>query len=56
MKLVITCEHAEAFVPEKYTALFKDDPGVLETHEAFDPGTLDLFLSLKPVADFHKYL
>ena len=51
MKLVLTCEHAFPEIPEKYRGLFLEEPEVLKTHEAFDPGAYDLFEALIPVAD-----
>jgi predicted N-formylglutamate amidohydrolase len=52
MKLVLTCEHAFADIPGKYQNLFIDEPDVLKTHEAFDPGAFDLFNYLKSLSDF----
>ena len=55
MKLVLTCEHAFPDIPEKYKDLFSSDPDVLSTHEAYDPGSFDLFQFLKPLSDFNHY-
>ncbi|MCB7480107.1 N-formylglutamate amidohydrolase [Christiangramia sediminis] len=55
MKLVLTCEHAFPYIPEKYQKLFYDEPEILKTHEAYDPGSFDLFKALKSLANFSKY-
>lgn len=55
MKLLLTCEHASADIPKEYQFLFKEEPSVLKTHEAYDPGAFDLFQELKPLADFSFY-
>lgn len=39
---LVSCEHASAFVPPAYAALFATDQAVLATHRAWDPGALDL--------------
>ncbi len=51
MKLVITCEHAFPNIPGEYAYLFALDPAVLETHEAYDPGSYDLFRHIAPLGD-----
>lgn len=40
--LVMSCEHASNAVPTEYQALFKDNPSILETHRAYDPGALEI--------------
>ncbi|WP_418602767.1 N-formylglutamate amidohydrolase [Hwangdonia sp.] len=50
MKLVLTCEHGGNEIPEAYSAYFKNKD-VLKTHRGFDLGALDLFQTLKPLAD-----
>jgi predicted N-formylglutamate amidohydrolase len=55
MKLVLTCEHALADIPEKYRYLFEKEYFVLETHEAYDPGAYDLFKDLKELGDYSDY-
>lgn len=55
MKLLLTCEHASAEVPEKYQYLFTIESSVLKSHEAYDPGAFDLFQELKKLADFSYY-
>lgn len=54
MILVLTCEHAVADVPEKYLQHFDEDLEVLKTHEAFDPGSHDLYKHLESLADYSK--
>lgn len=55
MKLLLTCEHASAEIPRGYQYLFKEEPSVLKTHEAYDPGAFDLFKDLEELADFSFY-
>ena len=55
MKLVLTCEHANNFIPREYQFLFKDKESVLATHEGYDPGAFDLFQTLEPLADYAKF-
>ena len=55
MKLVLTCEHANNFIPDEYCHLFEHEQHVLNTHEGFDPGAFDLYQSLKHLADFSKF-
>ncbi|TRO66526.1 N-formylglutamate amidohydrolase [Christiangramia sabulilitoris] len=54
MTLIITSEHAFPDIPEKYSSLFINDPDVLKTHEAFDPGSFNLFEKIGELADY-KY-
>ncbi len=39
--LLISCEHAGNEIPEKYRHLFVGADAVLESHEGWDPGTLE---------------
>ncbi len=55
MKFVLTCEHASAEILSKYVGIFKKEPSVHQTHEAFDPGAFDLFKQLQKLADFSFY-
>ncbi len=55
MKLIITCEHAFPFIPEEFNILFEDDPTILKTHEAYDPGAFEVFKEIEPIADFSSY-
>lgn len=43
---LITCEHATNRVPPEWRWLFRDSESVLESHEAWDPGALDLARAL----------
>lgn len=52
MKLVLSCEHATNFIPHQYASIFEKEANVLDTHEAYDPGTVDLFEHLKRLADY----
>lgn len=52
MNLILTCEHAGNEIPENYEQLFKGAKDVLETHRGYDPGALDLFRKLSPLAAF----
>ena len=54
MKLVLTCEHAGNFIPEEYRIFFAEKK-VLQTHRGYDPGALDLFENLAPLADFQNH-
>jgi len=55
MKLVLTCEHAYPDIPEQYQNLFFKEPEILNTHEAYDTGALDLFKELESLADFSHF-
>jgi predicted N-formylglutamate amidohydrolase len=52
MKIVLTCEHGGNKVPEHMQHLFSSNKQVLRTHKGLDLGALDLFNTLKPLADF----
>ncbi len=41
-QLVVTCEHASCFVPERYTQLFEGREELLRSHRGWDPGALEL--------------
>jgi len=55
VKLVLTCEHGGNYIPIEYKALFINQEAVLHSHRGFDLGALDVFQSLKPIADFSKF-
>jgi predicted N-formylglutamate amidohydrolase len=40
--LLVTCEHAVNHVPDPWRSLFADNPTILATHRAWDPGALPL--------------
>src|SRR5688572_9101508 len=42
LRLVLTCEHGGPRVPRRYAPLFRDAPGVLGTHRAYDAGALEV--------------
>jgi predicted N-formylglutamate amidohydrolase len=46
VSLLITAEHASSAIPSRWTGLFEEDPGVLDTHRAWDPGSLELARAL----------
>lgn len=52
MKLVLTCEHAGNQIPQAFRKYFEHDPDVLQSHKGYDPGAMDLFKHLTPLADF----
>ena len=41
-QLVLTCEHASRFVPERYQELFEQHEELLASHRGWDPGALEL--------------
>ena len=55
-KLVLSCEHATAFIPAKYRHLFKDEEALLTSHQAFDTGAIEVakYISLKTGCELHK--
>ena len=42
MKMILSCEHATAAVPEPYVGLFAGAPHILETHQGYDIGALEV--------------
>jgi predicted N-formylglutamate amidohydrolase len=52
VKLIITCEHGGNLIPEDYKYYFKDCEAVLNSHRGYDIGALDVFMTLKPFADY----
>ncbi|OBX21518.1 MULTISPECIES: N-formylglutamate amidohydrolase [Bizionia] len=55
MKLILTCEHGGNHIPKEYEGLFINQEAILNAHRGFDLGALDVFQSLKPIADFSKF-
>jgi predicted N-formylglutamate amidohydrolase len=51
MNLLLTCEHGGNAVPRPYKALFAGAEDVLAGHRGWDPGALELFKHLEPLAD-----
>lgn len=54
MKLVITCEHGGNEIPEKFNFLFNDKE-ILNSHKGYDLGALDVYNTLKPLANYTNY-
>lgn len=46
LSVLITAEHASNAIPSRWKGLFERDPGILETHRAWDPGSLLLARAL----------
>ena len=42
MNLIVTCEHAGNQVPENYSHIFADVKDVLQSHQGWDPGALEI--------------
>lgn len=55
MKLIVTAEHAGNKVPKEYAHFFTKNRSVLESHRAYDLGSLDLIEAIKPLAFISKY-
>ncbi len=55
MKLILSCEHATAWVPEEYAGLFAGAPHILETHRGYDIGALEVCRSLEELAEAAFY-
>ncbi|WP_299708757.1 N-formylglutamate amidohydrolase [uncultured Pontibacter sp.] len=55
LRLLLTCEHGGNLIPPAYAPLFHGHEDVLETHRGYDIGALELFNSIKPVADVSFY-
>jgi predicted N-formylglutamate amidohydrolase len=51
LRLLLTCEHGGNKIPTAYEALFRGQESVLQTHRGYDIGALELFNTMKPVAD-----
>ena len=55
LKLLLTCEHGGNLIPSAYAPLFHGQEEVLETHQGYDIGALELFNTLKSVSDISFY-
>lgn len=55
MKLVLTCEHGGHYIPKKYTGIFEGYEFVYKSHRGYDIGALNVFKTLKPLANFSKF-
>src|SRR5665647_152211 len=51
MKMILSCEHAAATVPDPYAALFAGDPDILATHRGYDIGVLEVGRRLEDLAE-----
>lgn len=51
LSLLLTCEHGGNAIPEALRPLFKDAGPDLQGHRGWDPGALDLYHRLQPLAD-----
>ena len=49
-RVLLTCEHGGHAVPTELRALFAGADEVLRSHRGWDPGALDLFTALRPLA------
>ena len=54
MKLILSCEHGGNQIPLAYDKLFQKHETILKTHKGYDPGALDLFKFLRPLATYSK--
>ncbi|QCR21897.1 N-formylglutamate amidohydrolase [Pontibacter sp. SGAir0037] len=55
LKLLLTCEHGGNQIPPEYSHLFEDRTELLQSHQGYDIGALDLFRVLQEIADFSFY-
>ena len=49
---VLSCEHGGNEIPSEWATHFSEASELLQTHRCWDPGALQLFEELKPLADF----
>lgn len=52
MKILLTCEHGGFEIPQEYESYFRDATAVLKSHRGYDPGALQVYKRLQPLADF----
>ncbi|MFD2515701.1 N-formylglutamate amidohydrolase [Pontibacter locisalis] len=55
LKLLLTCEHGGNNIPKAYQTYFQGHRDVLNSHEGYDIGALDLFNELEDVGDVCFY-
>lgn len=55
MKFLLTCEHGGNEIPKEYQKYFINAGEALNSHRGYDPGALDLFYSLRSLADYSFY-
>jgi len=51
MKMILSCEHATATVPEEYAGLFAGAPHILETHQGYDIGAVEVAREIEDLAE-----
>ena len=51
MKLILSCEHATAAIPEDYAGLFAGVPDLLQSHRGYDIGALEICRHLEGLAE-----
>lgn len=55
MKMILSCEHATATVPEEYAGLFAGAPHILETHQGYDIGAVEVAREIEDLAESAFY-
>jgi len=55
MKLILTCEHGGNSIPIVYADYFKNSHNILHSHRGFDLGALDVFNTIKTLAEYSHY-
>lgn len=55
LRLLLTCEHGGNLIPSAYAPLFHGQEDVLKTHQGYDIGALELYQTMKPIADVGFY-
>lgn len=55
MKLIVTCEHGGNSIPSVYADYFKNSHNILHSHRGFDLGALDVFNTVKTLAEYSHY-
>ncbi len=55
IKVLLTCEHGGNAIPPEYNFLFNGKEELLNTHEGYDIGALELFQELRNIADIGFY-
>ena len=51
MKMILSCEHATATVPDEYAGLFATAPHILEAHRGYDIGALEVGRMVEDLAE-----
>lgn len=55
IRWVLSCEHGGNEIPPAYAPLFKEAQEILQTHRGWDPGALNLYKLLTPLADYSHH-